>query len=522
MLVSVAQLEKQEQKMAPEMAFQNLWELSPVGHLILDTAGCVRSVNRAGEQLLGRPVHLLLNESLSTLLMPETRESFFTLIHKVIGTGLTEKQEIRITKPDGTIFFGLLELSFLENRNGQDQIQAVITDITRQKQAEDDLKKNEQEKIAILDSLIEHVVYQDTEMKILWANQAACESVHMKREEILGRHCHDIWAKLQSPCKDCPVVQARKTGKRQSIEKTTPDGRSWYILGYPIRNSDGRITRTTELTIEITDRKRAEEAVQDAKKAMEAKVEERTAALKATNRKLLHEIEWHKAAKDRIRGLSQQLLHAQESERQMISRELHDRVAQDLSGLQIGLSTLFDHQTDIASETREKISALSNMLQGTINVVRDLTYDLRLPGREGIGLVPALSMYCEDFAEKSGLRVDFQSMGMRKIRLDFNTEMNLFRLIQEGLNNIRKHAAATTATVKLIGAHPNIILNIKDDGIGFDVKARERQANKEKRMGLRSMAERVGLINGTMKIHSKPSKGTHVLIKFPYQKEKHA
>ena len=73
-----------------------------------------------------------------------------------------------------------------------------------------------------------------------------------------------------------------------------------------------------------------------------------------------------------------------------------------------------------------------------------------------------------------------------------------------------------------IGAHPNIILNIEDDGIGFDVEARERQAHKEKRMGLRSMAERVGLINGTMKIHSKPSKGTHVLIKFPYQKEKNA
>ena len=392
----------------------------------------------------------------------------------------------------------------------------------RQKEAEDDFKETEREKIAILDSLIEHVVYQNSEMKILWANRAACESVHMKREEILNRYCYDIWAKRQSPCDDCPVVMARKTGKRQSIEKTTPDGRSWHVLGYPIRDSDGRVTRTTELTIEITDRKRAEEAARNAQKTMEAKVEERTAALKAINKKLVHEIEWRKAAEDRIRGLSQQLIHAQEAERQMISRELHDRVAQDLSGLQIGLNTLFAQQPDIAPETRKKVSVLSDMLQGTINVVRDLTYDLRLPGREGIGLIPALSMYCEDFAEKSGLKVDFQSMGMRKIRLDFNTEMNIYRLIQEGLNNIRKHAAANTASVKLIGAHPNIILNIEDDGIGFDVEARERQAHKEKRMGLRSMAERVGLINGTMKIQSKPSKGTHVLIKFPYQKEKHA
>jgi signal transduction histidine kinase len=109
---------------------------------------------------------------------------------------------------------------------------------------------------------------------------------------------------------------------------------------------------------------------------------------------------------------------------------------------------------------------------------------------------------------------------MSALRLDFNAEMNIYRLIQEGLNNIRKHAAANQATVKLIGTYPNIILRIEDDGKGFDVAERSRMSGSEKRMGLRSMAERVDLIQGKMTIQSQPGEGTLIFIKFPYQEEK--
>jgi len=107
------------------------------------------------------------------------------------------------------------------------------------------------------------------------------------------------------------------------------------------------------------------------------------------------------------------------------------------------------------------------------------------------------------------------------LRLDFDTEMNLYRLIQEGLNNIRKHAAAGQATVKLVGAYLNIILRIEDDGKGFDAEERARKAGSEKRMGLRSMTERVRLIQGEIAIQSQPMKGTQIFIKFPYQEKKH-
>jgi PAS domain S-box-containing protein len=122
-------------------------------------------------------------------------------------------------------------------------------------------KQAEHEKQTILDSLVEHVVYHDMEMRVLWANRAACESVGMTREELVGLHCYEIWAKRSDPCEDCPVDWARETGQPQAIEKTTQDGRSWYLQGSPVRDTNGDIVGMVELALEISERKRAEEAL---------------------------------------------------------------------------------------------------------------------------------------------------------------------------------------------------------------------------------------------------------------------
>jgi PAS domain S-box-containing protein len=125
------------------------------------------------------------------------------------------------------------------------------------------LTRTEQEKTAILDSLLEHVVYQDTEMNILWANQAACNSIGMTREDLIGRRCYEVWVGRERTCEDCPVAKARDTGKPQTVEKMTPDRRWWYIQGYPVRDDSGQIVGMVEVTLEITERKRAEEALRE-------------------------------------------------------------------------------------------------------------------------------------------------------------------------------------------------------------------------------------------------------------------
>jgi len=228
-----------------------------------------------------------------------------------------------------------------------------------------------------------------------------------------------------------------------------------------------------------------------------------------------------KQAEEHVRTLTQQLMKAQENERQRIARYLHDNVAQDLSLVRIGCETLFDNYPSIHIGIREKSSELSTILKRSISALRNFAYDLHPPGLEQLGLVRTVYQYCEEFAEKNKININFFAAGMDDLTIPFDTEINLYRLIQEALWNIKKHADAASVTLKMVASFPYIILRIEDDGKGFDIKDRMVSAIKEKRMGLLSMEERVGLLNGKMKIQSRPAEGTKIWIEVPYKEQNH-
>jgi len=169
-----------------------------------------------------------------------------------------------------------------EQGNVVGALEAVVP-ITERRLAEEALREAELEKQTILDSLVEHVVHQDREMKILWANRSACESVGMTREQVIGRHCHELWGEQDEPCDDCPVMLAIRTGVPQNIEKTTPDGRSWSVHGYPVRDSSGTIIGGSEVTLETTERKRAEAALRDSEENLAITLESIGDAVVATD-----------------------------------------------------------------------------------------------------------------------------------------------------------------------------------------------------------------------------------------------
>ncbi|MGD8893900.1 MAG: sensor histidine kinase, partial [Desulfobacterales bacterium] len=163
---------------------------------------------------------------------------------------------------------------------------------------------------------------------------------------------------------------------------------------------------------------------------------------------------------------------------------------------------------------------ISKALRGCIKEIRDLSYDLLPPDLDEMGLVNTLFQYCDDFSKENGITVDFNSAGIEDLRLDFDTEINLYRLVQEGLNNIKKHAKADHVTVRLVAAFPDIILRIKDNGKGFNVRKRTSKLRKEKRMGIHSMKQRARLLRGKMEIQSKPMQGTKISITLPYRNNK--
>lgn len=230
---------------------------------------------------------------------------------------------------------------------------------------------------------------------------------------------------------------------------------------------------------------------------------------------LIHDLTERRRAEAHIRQLTQQLLRAQESERQRISRYLHDQVGQDLSTLKILCATLCDGEADFSERLASQLARMTDQLQGTIDAVRALAYDLRPPGLDRLGLVRTLVHYCEDFSAETGLTVDFSSAGLDALRLAPDLEINTYRILQEALHNVRRHAAAGRVTVRLVASSPHLVLRVKDNGQGFGLNERTEAARRERRMGLQSMEERARLLGGRLHITTRPGKGTSIYVETP-------
>jgi signal transduction histidine kinase len=147
------------------------------------------------------------------------------------------------------------ELEAANERLGQEVAERV--------QTEETLRESERDKALILSSVSELVTYQDRELKIIWANRAAGESVSLPASELLDRHCYEIWHQRNEPCVGCPVAKSLETGDFQEGEATTPDGRVWAVRGYPVRGENGNVAGAVEVTREISVQKRAEEALRE-------------------------------------------------------------------------------------------------------------------------------------------------------------------------------------------------------------------------------------------------------------------
>lgn len=225
-------------------------------------------------------------------------------------------------------------------------------------------------------------------------------------------------------------------------------------------------------------------------------------------------------AEENIRALSHALMQAQEQERQKISRELHDSVAQELAASKISLENLQgDLQLKPVPELSRRVTKISERLQETLNSIRNLSYDLRPPDLEHFGLVQAIKLHCEEFAALAGLNIDFKTAGMEAGHLDYDVAINLYRIIQEGLNNVWRHAQAANVRVRLIASYPKAILRIEDDGQGFDVSSQAASTTRGKHMGLLGMRERVSLLRGEISIKSQLKKGTQIIVEIPWNGE---
>lgn len=151
------------------------------------------------------------------------------------------------------------------NKDKVDSISLIrsIRYAIERKRMELELLRTKNELSLILESSSELISYQNKELKIVWANKAAAESVDLTQEQLVGHYCYEIWAQRNTPCVDCPVLEAIKSGSSQKTEKSTPDGRSWIIRASPVENKKGDVIGAVEITLEITERRKAEQKLEE-------------------------------------------------------------------------------------------------------------------------------------------------------------------------------------------------------------------------------------------------------------------
>lgn len=207
------------------------------------------------------------------------------------------------------------------------------------------------------------------------------------------------------------------------------------------------------------------------------------------------------------------VIQAQEDERKRVAREIHDGTAQSLTSIFLRLEfceKMWDLNVD---RVRQELIELKDVVRENLQDLRKIIFDLRPQALDDLGLIPTLKHYITDYEERYHLPVRLIALGLDK-RLEPYLEVTLFRLIQEALTNIRKHAQASDVSVKIEISRDFVIAQIKDNGRGFDLETVQNKAHDS--YGLIHMRERVELIGGEFSINTRPGRGTEVLARIPF------
>jgi signal transduction histidine kinase len=274
--------------------------------------------------------------------------------------------------------------------------------------------------------------------------------------ELLRRDGAKIWASISS---------RRVCG---------PDGKTLYYSGF---------------VEDITERKQAEEASRETER-------------------ILRQNEYD------LRLLAGRLIHNQEEERTRVARELHDDLAQRLAVFAIDVGKLEQQLVDPSSPVQEGLREMKRDIIKISQDVHNLSRRLHPSILDDLGLIKAVESECAGFSKREGIEVVFNHENIPTV-IQRDIALALYRIIQEGLRNISKHACAEHISVSLKGIDHDVLLSVQDDGLGFD----PAEARGKPGLGLSSIRERVRLIQGELSIESQPGKGTRITVRVPLVKE---
>ena len=418
----------------------------------------------------------------------------------------------------------------LYEENGNQVIQCNIRDITERKHAEEILRRNEALFSALIGQAPVGVYVVDAGLRMRQVNHKALP-VFGKVRPLIGRDFSEviriIWPRWVADKVLARFRHTLKTGEPyQSPEFSerrrdigVKESYEWQIQHVELPGGEYRVVCFFSNT---TERKRAEgaqrriELLAASNRKLEEEIVRRRAVEEALQKSEQHQIrllQQSRHLQEQLRVLSHQTLHAQEEERKRISRELHDVIAQTLTGINLRLAALKTGPMGNTREFQDKIASTQRLVEKSVEIVHRFARELRPTALDDLGLIPALESFIKSFIKETGVRVTLRAFAGIE-QSDSARRTVLYRVAQEALTNVARHAKASRAEVSIHGQKGIICMEIKDDGQGFETEG-VLPPKKGVRLGLLGMRERVEMIGGTFGVESARGKPTTVRVKIP-------
>jgi PAS domain S-box-containing protein len=453
------------------------FDQAAIGMALVGLDGGFQRVNRALCELLGRSEDELLALTIDDLADPGEVPALADLGRAAAqqeGGKASFQVERTCRRADGARLELLISAAVLRDPQGRPLgFFGQVQDLTERNRAARELRASEQRLRSVIANAPIVLSVYDRDGICTFSEGRAFERLGITPSERVGRSYVELRGDLREAAAD---FQRLLAGEELSAKR--PVGDLVFDVHYrPLLDPDGGVAGAISVAVDVTDLERVE--------------------------------------RDR-RHLLGQLITAQEEERRRLAGDLHDDAIQSLTAARMHLSVLH-HQLDRLGDVPPAVGtalahARDNLEQG-LAAARTFLFDLRPPLLDSAGLEPALRQQLAKVAERSGCKTELT--WLLDERLDADLETVAFRVVQEALANVARHADATTVWVRAERDGADVVLQVADDGVGFDPpKARERAAATG-HLGLRSMAERIQTAGGSLEITSGPGHGTHVILRLP-------
>jgi PAS domain S-box-containing protein len=434
------------------------------------------------EKLLGYKPEEIFNKHFYDLFMPEEREKLKQMADAIIADRQPFEKFItwNLHKDGRMVCLSTTGVPMLDKAGNFLGYRGADTDITERRQAEEALRAERQRLFRLLDGLPAYIYLRRPDHFLVYVNKYFRE----RFGEPGNLPCYTVLHNRQKPCDGCPAQKVFETGMPQEWEWTSNRERTYRIYDYPFADVDGS-PLVLEMGMDITQHKQAEQGLRANEEAL-------------------------RQSQERYRMLAGHLLTAQEAERKRLARELHDDLSQRLAALAMEAETLGRQNSLGKGADQGRLKDMKDMLVELSIDIHAMSRRLHPSILDDLGLADAVASECDMFRKRDGIVVNYRVENISR-EVPPNVAVCLYRIVQEALRNISRHAGATEVAISLVGENQAIRLSVKDNGKGFDSEKKMNTVG----LGLDSMKERAYLIGADFSAKSQPGEGTVIEVLAP-------